>query len=682
MKKLLFAAVVFILAVVPVKAKAAVTAADFSVSNTSDYSELIGGKSARINVSGGSSGATHKVVWFKDNWADWGVLVAATTSKSINVTLPNKNGLISLVLDTTVGGETKSVTKTYRVHHNGKSLLTNPRTNEIVPDWVWGGDAGFRDGVTKYYRQKFNKALNQVTWNDVYNTYGLSSGDSATELGIPITCNSIGDVIYYMPNLEGIVLRGSWRMPTNFAIFSKVRLLWLKDNGRVVNENVPINALPITLQSLNLGGANVGGVAADLSRYTNLDYFNSGWQPGWENKTNSFTSVNITGLKKLTTFRLAYNLSHQNKVIGLSGCTTLTTIGLTGIPVTDLSFINWHSRWQEIQLQNTGITALPANISNQTQLNMLAVHSNKMNTMPSLARLPRTARLEIGGNQMTVRPAMPAGVTLDEGNNLYAQSTNKVKLKTSALNLSRGVEYKTESTVISQFGVYTKSNNTLFESLRTGHIYKLVPYTGYTQYFEDTNGDGSYTIKRNIYVPRTVQARLFVDSAVYSDVFNINVVNEQISMVVPTTITAAINPNKNVLDYNGNSATDSTDTFSSPAFTFQNKAVQPMKISITGISPVSSPGLVAANTYSDSGWANLSSQLSGSRIALGFRMKNAGSWLLATTADAWYAPGQQYTFGVLSGSASAAVELKAKYGLSHSAKKTLTYNVTYKVEQY
>ena len=156
-----------------------------------------------------------------------------------------------------------------------------------------------------------------------------------------------------------------------------------------------------------------------------------------------------------------------------------------------------------------------------------------------------------------------------------------------------------------------------------------------------------------------------------------------ISATVPTQVTAVIDPNKKIIDYEGNQATDTEDTFISPSFTIESNCNAPLKVKIKEITPVvgTSPNVVVHDTYTDAEWKKLNKSQTNKNIAYGFIMDDTSEWQRVGTENGWFDPNALYEFGALSGHSRANIHLKSKYGFAfgNSQREVLNYSIVYEL---
>lgn len=693
---------------------AAVSPADFTMSITSGYSYLAAGKSARITISGGPSGAKYKLVAKCGNWESWVIIKNGFTNKTLDFIIPkygdaNGNvvssgnpicGNVTFILDTIVGSEVSSKEHTYRCVWSGDSIIYK-NTNEIVRSDLWGADTQFRNYMAGV--NGFNKPLSSVTYADLYsrrqfNTGGQDSWGIDVWGGYAVWKSSwrdMGDVIYYMPNLEYIDVSAiKSKLPIKFSLWRKLKNLTARST-EFNDVNFQLNNLPVSIENINCFGSNAGGIDLDLRKYKQLRFLDVSWPKHTNNKFDNsnmasrFKSINMSGLSNLEVLRFSYNLQDYTKLTTLNTatCGKMKVIWAAGTPNANTRILSLGTAFEDVQYQNCGLASIDSGVSKQRNLKKLSVHTNSLNKLPNLVNCTKLQTCEIAKNQMTTKPDVPTGCNIITERNLFSGADEKVKLNNTALNLKRGVEYNVEATIRTDFAVYGNGRggttlNAKLEGLRSGHTYRLVPYTGFTQYFEDTDKDGHPTIVLTEGIPRVLKARLLVDGIVYSDVFNINVVNEPINMVVPTIISATIKPNAATVDFIGNPDTNASDTFVSNDITVTNNANQPMKFGVKSIVPKTAgtaPSVVAQNLYNDAVWMNLTKAQSSANIAFGFRTPNEDQWSKVSNSNGWYTPGSTYEIGSLKHKSSATVRLQSKYGLSHPVTKVYSYSVVYVV---
>lgn len=155
-----------------------------------------------------------------------------------------------------------------------------------------------------------------------------------------------------------------------------------------------------------------------------------------------------------------------------------------------------------------------------------------------------------------------------------------------------------------------------------------------------------------------------------------------ISATVPTGIAAYVDPNKQVIDYEGDQETDSVDTFVSPSFTVSNNCNAPLKIAVKEISAVDeAPAVRKHDVFTDEQWRDLTKTQTNDNIAYGFILDDIRQWQSVDRANEWYDSEDKHTFGALVGHSSAEVHLKAKYGFAfgNSTAKLINHNVVYEV---
>ncbi len=210
-----------------------------------------------------------------------------------------------------------------------------------------------------------------------------------TELNIPNTVKSFGDLVYF-PNLVSLTIQDS--IADDYSVFEKLPQLETLDlSGSLISfEALEYVGMLRKLTSLNLQGCGLSNIEA-LGNLTALKWLNLA--------DNSITHISsIVEMKELQYLNLKSN--GVVSLDALNGIHTLTEFDVSGNKVTTLAPLQHCTNMQILHVDSNELMSVGA-LSHMVELTILTAANNHLEDISALSNSTKMTLLDVSNNFLT-----------------------------------------------------------------------------------------------------------------------------------------------------------------------------------------------------------------------------------------------------------------------------------------